>query len=44
MGIADGPGQRAATRHLLEQGCRRIAFLCGTVEEVDTFALRLAGC
>jgi DNA-binding LacI/PurR family transcriptional regulator len=34
---------RAATRHLIERGCRRIAFLCGAVEEVDTSSLRLTG-
>jgi DNA-binding LacI/PurR family transcriptional regulator len=34
---------RAATRHLIERGCRRIAFLCGPVEEVDTSSLRLTG-
>jgi DNA-binding LacI/PurR family transcriptional regulator len=34
---------QAATRHLIERGCRRIAFLCGAVEEVDTSSLRLTG-
>lgn len=34
---------RAATRHLIERGCRRIAFLCGAVDEVDTSSLRLTG-
>lgn len=34
---------RAATRHLIERGCRRIAILCGGVEEVDTSSLRLTG-
>ncbi|MCD9880755.1 LacI family DNA-binding transcriptional regulator [Streptomyces guryensis] len=34
---------RAATRHLIERGCRRIAIVCGTVEEVDTSSLRIAG-
>ncbi|NNN34763.1 LacI family DNA-binding transcriptional regulator [Streptomyces sp. S3(2020)] len=34
---------RAATRHLIERGCRRIALLCGAVEEIDTSSLRLAG-
>lgn len=34
---------RAATRHLIERGCRRIAILCGAAEEVDTSSLRLAG-
>ncbi|MFE0521481.1 LacI family DNA-binding transcriptional regulator [Streptomyces sp. NPDC058954] len=34
---------RAATCHLFEQGCRRIAFLCGAVEEVNPSSLRLAG-
>ncbi|WP_263972916.1 LacI family DNA-binding transcriptional regulator [Streptomyces canus] len=34
---------RAATRHLVERGCRRIAILCGAVEEVDTSSLRLTG-
>ncbi|MFD8382413.1 LacI family DNA-binding transcriptional regulator [Streptomyces sp. NPDC059679] len=33
----------AATRHLIERGCRRIAILCGPVEEVDVSSLRLAG-
>ncbi|GAA2480315.1 LacI family DNA-binding transcriptional regulator [Streptomyces longisporus] len=33
----------AATRHLIERGCRRIAFVCGAVEEVDTSSLRIAG-
>jgi len=34
---------RAATSHLIERGCRRIAFLCGALEEVDTSSLRLTG-
>ncbi|MBK3639597.1 LacI family DNA-binding transcriptional regulator [Streptomyces sp. MBT33] len=34
---------RAATCHLFAQGCRRIAFLCGAVEEVNPSSLRLAG-
>ncbi|MDX3243201.1 LacI family DNA-binding transcriptional regulator [Streptomyces sp. ME18-1-4] len=34
---------RAATSHLIARGCRRIAFLCGTLEEVDTSSLRLTG-
>lgn len=34
---------RAATRHLIERGCRRIAILCGAVEEVDVSSLRLTG-
>ncbi|WP_461031793.1 LacI family DNA-binding transcriptional regulator [Streptomyces mayteni] len=34
---------RAATRHLLSRGCRRIAIMCGAVEEVDTSRLRLTG-
>ncbi|MPY61187.1 LacI family transcriptional regulator [Streptomyces spongiae] len=34
---------RAATRHLIERGCRRVAILCGAVEEVDTSSLRLTG-
>ncbi|MFF5499354.1 LacI family DNA-binding transcriptional regulator [Streptomyces aquilus] len=35
---------RAATRHLVERGCRRIAFVSGTVgEEVDVSSLRHAG-
>lgn len=34
---------RAATRHLIERGCRRVAILCGAVEEVDVSSLRLAG-
>jgi DNA-binding LacI/PurR family transcriptional regulator len=34
---------RAATGHLIERGCRRIAMLCGAVEEIDTSSLRLAG-
>ncbi|MER5183483.1 LacI family DNA-binding transcriptional regulator [Streptomyces sp. NPDC002896] len=34
----------AATRHLIERGCRRIAILCGVVgEETDVSSLRLAG-
>ena len=33
----------AATRHLIEQGCRRIAIVCGAVEEVDTSSLRITG-
>ena len=33
----------AATRHLIERGCRRIAFVCGAVQEVDTSSLRIAG-
>lgn len=36
-------GARAATRHLIERGCRRVAILCGAVEEVDTSSLRLTG-
>ncbi|PWI20306.1 LacI family transcriptional regulator [Streptomyces sp. Act143] len=35
---------RAATRHLIERGCRRIAFVSGAVgEEVDVSSLRHAG-
>ncbi|MDC2961076.1 LacI family DNA-binding transcriptional regulator [Streptomyces gilvifuscus] len=34
---------RAATCHLFAQRCRRIAFLCGAVEEVNPSSLRLAG-
>lgn len=35
---------RAATVHLIEQGCRRIAILCGAVsEEVDVSSLRHSG-
>ncbi|MGW2520202.1 LacI family DNA-binding transcriptional regulator [Streptomyces sp. NPDC001617] len=34
---------RAATSHLIERGCRRIAFLCGALEEVDTSSFRLTG-
>lgn len=34
---------RAATRHLIDRGCRRIVFLCGALEEVDTSSLRLSG-
>ncbi|MGP3971729.1 LacI family DNA-binding transcriptional regulator [Streptomyces sp. 6N223] len=34
---------RAATRHLIERGCRRIVFLSGAVEEVDTSGLRFPG-
>ncbi|MEU6351357.1 LacI family DNA-binding transcriptional regulator [Streptomyces sp. NPDC047072] len=34
---------RAATGHLIERGCRRVAILCGAVEEVDTSSLRIAG-
>ncbi|MFF4258729.1 LacI family DNA-binding transcriptional regulator [Streptomyces sp. NPDC001663] len=51
--IFDGPvdhvampnldASRAATRHLIERGCRRIAILCGAVDEVDTSSLRLTG-
>ncbi|RPF31585.1 LacI family DNA-binding transcriptional regulator [Streptomyces sp. TLI_185] len=33
----------AATRHLIERGCRRIAIVCGAVEEVDTSSLRITG-
>ncbi|WP_461071652.1 LacI family DNA-binding transcriptional regulator [Streptomyces pseudoechinosporeus] len=33
----------AATGHLIERGCRRIAILCGGVDEVDTSSLRLRG-
>ncbi|MFI7296453.1 LacI family DNA-binding transcriptional regulator [Streptomyces sp. NPDC050121] len=34
---------RAATGHLIERGCQRIAFLCGALEEVDTSSFRLTG-
>nr|WP_275424803.1 LacI family DNA-binding transcriptional regulator [Streptomyces sp. SID13726] len=34
---------RAAVGHLIERGCRRIAMLCGAVDEVDTSSLRLTG-
>ncbi|MCD9878443.1 LacI family DNA-binding transcriptional regulator [Streptomyces guryensis] len=34
---------RAATGHLIERGCRRVAFLCGALEEVDTSSFRLTG-
>lgn len=33
----------AATRHLIDRGCRRIAIVCGAVEEVDTSSLRITG-
>ncbi|MFE9443512.1 LacI family DNA-binding transcriptional regulator [Streptomyces sp. NPDC006602] len=37
-------GAQAATRHLVERGCRRIAIVCGpVVEEVNVSSLRLAG-
>jgi DNA-binding LacI/PurR family transcriptional regulator len=52
--IFDGPvdhvampnvdGARAATRHLIERGCRRIAMVSGPVgDEVDVSSLRRAG-
>jgi DNA-binding LacI/PurR family transcriptional regulator len=52
--IFDGPvdhvampnvdGARAATRHLIDCGCRRIAILCGAVgADVNVSTLRLAG-
>ncbi|EKX67008.1 LacI family DNA-binding transcriptional regulator [Streptomyces ipomoeae] len=34
---------RAATHHLVERGCRRIAVLCGAVDEVGVSSLRLTG-
>lgn len=34
---------RAATRHLIERGCRRIVIVGGAMEEVDTSSLRLTG-
>lgn len=35
---------RAATRHLVERGCRRIAMVCGPAgEEADVSSLRLSG-
>ncbi|MER6127225.1 LacI family DNA-binding transcriptional regulator [Streptomyces sp. NPDC001795] len=35
---------RAATRHLIERGCRRIAIVCGRMgEEVDVSSLRYTG-
>lgn len=34
---------RAATRHLIERGCRRVVIVCGAVEAIDTSSLRLAG-
>ncbi|MBA4862216.1 LacI family DNA-binding transcriptional regulator [Streptomyces sp. PSKA54] len=35
---------QAATRHLIERGCRRIAILCGMLgEETDVSSLRLTG-
>ncbi|MBO1330694.1 LacI family DNA-binding transcriptional regulator [Streptomyces sp. VRA16 Mangrove soil] len=38
---------RAATRHLVDQGCRHIAFLCGAIsdnpEDVDVSSLRRTG-
>lgn len=34
---------RAATGHLVERGCRRIALVCGAVTEADTSSFRLAG-
>lgn len=37
-------GARAATRHLVERGCRRVALLCGPLlGEVDVSALRHTG-
>ncbi|MFI7400518.1 LacI family DNA-binding transcriptional regulator [Streptomyces sp. NPDC049541] len=43
VAMPDFDASRAATRHLIERGCRRIAFVCGAVEEVDTSSLRIAG-
>lgn len=43
VGMPHFEASREATRHLIERGCRRIAILCGAVEEVDTSSLRLAG-
>ncbi|MFJ9628511.1 LacI family DNA-binding transcriptional regulator [Streptomyces sp. NPDC101175] len=43
VGMPNLEASRAATRHLIERGCRRIAILCMPFEEVDTSSLRLAG-
>jgi DNA-binding LacI/PurR family transcriptional regulator len=34
---------QAATRHLIERGCRRVAILCGAMDEVDVSSLRHTG-
>ncbi|WP_246563196.1 LacI family DNA-binding transcriptional regulator [Streptomyces roseirectus] len=43
VGMPNLEASRAAVTHLVERGCRRIALVCGAVDEVDTSSLRLAG-
>lgn len=44
VAMPNAEASRAATRHLVERGCRRIAFVSGAVgEEVDVSSLRHAG-
>jgi DNA-binding LacI/PurR family transcriptional regulator len=44
VGMPNVEASRAATAHLVEQGCRRVAIVCGPVgEEVDVSSLRLRG-
>lgn len=47
VGMPNTEGSRAATRHLVERGCRRIAFLRGAVSadpaDVDVSSLRRTG-
>ena len=44
VAMPNADASRAATRHLIERGCRRIAMVCGPVgDEVDVSSLRFAG-
>ncbi|MFE4799382.1 LacI family DNA-binding transcriptional regulator [Streptomyces sp. NPDC056708] len=43
VGMPNVDAAEAATGHLIERGCRRIAILCGSFDEVDSSSLRLRG-
>jgi DNA-binding LacI/PurR family transcriptional regulator len=44
VAMPNAEASEAATRHLIERGCRRIAMVCGSVrDEVDVSSLRFTG-
>ncbi|WP_344393811.1 LacI family DNA-binding transcriptional regulator [Streptomyces vastus] len=45
VAMPNAEASHAATRHLIERGCRRIALVCGPLtDEVDVSSLRFTGC
>ncbi|MFF3332770.1 hypothetical protein ACFYWX_24955 [Streptomyces sp. NPDC002888] len=40
VALSDLDASRAATRHLIERGCRRIAILCGAVAGAEVPGVR----